>query len=73
MGLYTPRTPPPFVECPDCDGEGMVRAGGSVLSHEWTCRVCDGSGRVRKTDERLRAMAEDAMWDARERGREDRR
>jgi hypothetical protein len=46
----------------------MVRAGGSVLSHEWTCRVCDGSGRVRKTDERLRAMREDAMWDARERG-----
>jgi DnaJ-class molecular chaperone len=48
---HTPHTPPPFVDCPRCKGEG---AGPLVQGGD--CGLCSGSGRLRANDERLRAL-----------------
>lgn len=58
---------PKMVRCPDCGGEGTLRApqGGGLF----TCPECEGTGRI--TEERAEEMADTRFLDGQEEEEDD--
>jgi DnaJ-class molecular chaperone len=34
------------VICPDCDGTGIIYGAGGIGENKWTCKNCNGTGRL---------------------------
>lgn len=63
---WDPPDDPPLVECPDCDGEGVIEQEeeleyGTVIVRMVKCEPCDGDGERYMTDEEVRDAAAEAQ------------
>lgn len=66
--MLDPPNDPPHVECPDCEGTGILAVGEAG---DLECPACDGDGERYLTTEEIHERELDAAEEKAERRRED--